>query len=61
MKYRLTKGFFNAHNAPPSLQLICKAIFSVTLFNLSGFEIVLDIITCDGVGDSTQQTLKYIK
>lgn len=52
-----TIGIDNAQSAPPSLQLICSAIFSVMLFNLSAREIVRDIITWEGIGISTQHTL----
>ena len=36
----------NPHSSPPSLQLICSAIFCVTLLSLSGLAMVLAIITC---------------
>ena len=45
----LTKGMATPQSSPPNLQLICSAIFCVTLLILSGFEIVLLIITCQNI------------
>ena len=41
----LTSGISRAHSSPPSLQLICKAIFWVTLLNLFCCDMVLAFIT----------------
>ena len=44
----LTSGISRAHSSPPSLQLICRAIFWVTLLSFCCWEMVLLLITCTG-------------
>jgi len=41
----LTTGISTAHSSPPNLQLICKAIFCVTLRNFGCCDMVLAFIT----------------